>query len=69
LNNFEIDGSLYEIDPAAGVEPKISSSVIAGATTFLPFNSTDFKMRRFYSGARANKEPLMKILVSPANDA
>ena len=67
LNNLAIDGSLYEIDPAAGVEPKISSSVIAGATIFLE-KSTDSKTRRFCSGARAKLEPLMNILVLPAND-
>jgi hypothetical protein len=57
------------MDPNSGVDPKISSSVIAGQGTLAPLTSYDSSQSAFNSGFGFNLSPLMKMLVFPANDA
>ena len=64
-----MDGTLYEMLPAAGCELKMSPSCIGGPGIFLPVTSMDSNQTWFPSGARARCCPLMKMLVPPANEA
>lgn len=62
-------GILYTSSPRAGCELNMSSSAKIRGNMIMLGNSTQVNFIRFDAVVIENDDPLMKILVSPANDA